>query len=62
MATLRLLLVRIEETDRLIDEIVYKLRGLTDEDYLNLFLGALSRRQQPIIHPHTYPAGGKKFK
>ncbi|MEA2046197.1 MAG: hypothetical protein U9N48_06730 [Euryarchaeota archaeon] len=32
MATLRLLLTRIEETDRLIDEIVYKLYGLTDEE------------------------------
>ena len=32
MATLRPLLTRIEETDRLIDEIVYKLYGLTDEE------------------------------
>ncbi len=32
MATPQLLLARIEETDRLIDEIVYKLYGLTDED------------------------------
>lgn len=32
MATLRSLLTRIEETDRFIDEIVYKLYGLTDED------------------------------
>ena len=32
MATLRLLLTQIEKTDRFIDEIVYKLRGLTDEE------------------------------
>ncbi len=32
MATLGPLLARIEETDRLIDEIVYKLYGLTDEE------------------------------
>ena len=32
VATLGLLLARIEETDRLIDEIVYKLYGLTDEE------------------------------
>ena len=31
-ATLRLLLARIEETDRLIDEIVYRLYGLTDAE------------------------------
>ncbi|MEA2045922.1 MAG: hypothetical protein U9N48_05295 [Euryarchaeota archaeon] len=31
MATLRPLLTQIEETDRLIDEIVYKLYGLNDE-------------------------------
>ncbi len=32
MATLRLLLTQTEETDRFIDEIVYKLYGLTDEE------------------------------
>ncbi len=32
MATLRPLLARIEETDRFIDGIVYKLYGLIDEE------------------------------
>ncbi len=32
MATLGPLLARIEETDRLIDQVVYKLYGLTDEE------------------------------
>ena len=32
MAKLKPLLVRIEATDRLIDRIVYKLYGLTDEE------------------------------
>ena len=32
IATLRPLLAQIEKTDRLIDEIVYKLYGLTDEE------------------------------
>ena len=32
MATLGPLLAQIEETDRLIDEIVYKLYGLNDEE------------------------------
>jgi hypothetical protein len=36
MATLRPLLARIEETNRLIDEIVYKLRGLTDEEIVTV--------------------------
>ncbi|MEA2045925.1 MAG: hypothetical protein U9N48_05310 [Euryarchaeota archaeon] len=32
MVTPRSLLTRIEETDRLIDQVVYKLYGLTDEE------------------------------
>ncbi len=32
MATLQPLLARIDETDRLIDEVVYKLYGLTDDE------------------------------